>query len=150
MNVLEELVGPSVELELNFGSPLSLTHPPPHTHTSHLCAIPVGAIAPWWRRRRLHPGSSQRRADLRESGAGLHTTGQDPQRAVRGETRKRSYLFFIYLCLMFRMISHFITWYKSYLASLWVKSSSVHCSEDTSLSSCLTFLLLISEMHDSL
>lgn len=50
-----------------------------------LC-VPVGAIAPWWRRRRLHPGSSQRRAALRESRAGLRTTGQDPQRAVWGKT----------------------------------------------------------------
>lgn len=66
------------------------------SNTHCLCAVPVDAVSPWWWRRRLHPGSSQRRADLGESRASLHTAGEDPQRAVRGKIfqRYRSRLLF--------------------------------------------------------
>lgn len=46
--------------------------------------VAAGAVPSRRRRRGLHPGASQRRADVGQSPASLHTADEDPRGAVRG------------------------------------------------------------------
>lgn len=57
---------------------------PPFQRIQTCCLVASGAVPPRRRGRGLHPGASQRRAGVGQSGAGLRAADEDSQRAVRG------------------------------------------------------------------